>query len=460
MKTFILCGGSGTRLWPLSRALEPKQFLPLFDNQSLFQKTVLRNAAISSQILVISNHKMSHLISNQMPDTKVPYRIIAETVGRNTAAAIALGCLFCDPEDVILVTPSDHLIRKENNYLAAVERAKELARAGFIVTFGIQPTKPETGFGYIEAKNEDVLAFHEKPDRERAEDYLQTGHHFWNSGMFCFQVSTLLAELQTHAPTIYQACLDLMAEHADSFGQTQALLPYPALMRIPSLSIDYAVMEHSQKIKVVTCDLGWSDLGSFDSLGEEFQQDDKRSNISLQAPLHTWQAENNLLLGSKRSVSLIGVQDLIIADTPDALLVVKKEHSQEVTQIVSELKKEGSPLLEHHTLVHRPWGSYEVLLDEPTYKVKRIVVKPKQKLSLQKHLYRSEHWTIVEGAGWVTNGDQSFELRTDQSTHIPLQAIHRIENREDVDLVFIEVQHGSSTAEEDIIRIEDIYGRI
>lgn len=460
MKTFILCGGSGTRLWPLSRMLEPKQFLPLFNNQSLFQKTLLRNLPVSSKILVISNQKMAHFIHNQMPSTDLDYQILAETIGRNTAAAIALGCLCSDPDDIILVTPSDHLIQKEEHYLQALKRAEELALDGFIVTFGIHPTKPETGFGYIEADGENVLAFHEKPSLEIAQEYVQTKQHFWNSGMFCFQASTLLEELKKHASEIHQASKELVENHIHSFDEQQIVLPKEALLKIPSLSIDYAVMEHSQKIKMVSCDLGWSDLGSFDALREEFQPKEPSSNISLDSSLHTWNAENNLLLGSKREVALIGVQDLIIVDTPDALLITKKGQSQDVKNIVTKLKEEESKLLEHHRLIHRPWGSYEVLLDEPTYKVKRIVVKPNQKISLQKHLYRSEHWTIVEGVAWVTKGEETFQLQINQSTHIPQKTIHRVENKQNIDLVFIEVQQGSSTSEDDIIRFEDLYGRV
>ena len=460
MKIFILCGGSGTRLWPLSRSLEPKHFLPLFDGKSLFQKTLDRNKLISDEIIVISNKKMSHLVHNQCADTITNYRIISETIGRNTAPAIALGSMLCQPDDIILVLPSDHLIRKTEQYEEAIIQAKKLAEEGFIVTFGCQPSYPETGFGYIEADGENVLAFHEKPSLEIAEEYFRSEKHFWNSGMFCFKAATLLEELQIYSPDIYETSKQLIEKLPSTISQ-EITLPEKDLLQIPSISIDYAIMEHSTKIKVVSCDLGWSDLGSFDSLFAEFRKKDSSSNISLTTqPISTRSSHNNLVIGSNRKIALIGVDDLIIADTPDALLILKKDHSQQVKEIVSELKTENPPLLEYHTLVHRPWGSYEVLMDEPKYKVKRIIVKPKQKLSLQKHLYRSEHWTIVEGSAWVTNGDRTFELTVDQGTYIPQETIHRVENQKDCDLVFIEVQHGSSTSEDDIIRLEDIYGRI
>lgn len=459
MKTLILCGGSGTRLWPLSRTLEPKQFMRIFQGESLFQQTFKRNISSSKEVIVVSNQNMTHFIRSQIPENCLNYQIVAEAVGRNTAAAIALTCFFCEPDDIILVTPSDHRIQKTKNYEKALHRGKILASEGYIVTFGIQPTKPETGFGYIEASGEDVLAFHEKPSLTKAQEYLQNKNYCWNSGMFCFKVSVLLQELKQHSVEIYNACQRLIKEKQFSRHNNQINLQEEALLQIPSLSIDYAVMEHSQKIKVVSCDLGWSDLGSFDALDEELHQVNCASNTSVNAPVYTCNAENNLVLGSQRSIALIGVHDLIIADTQDALLIVKKGQSPEVKDIVSMLKEESSPLLEHHKLVHRPWGSYEVLLDEPSYKVKRIVVKPNQKLSLQKHLHRSEHWTIVEGIAWVTNGDKTFELQANGSTYIPQETVHRIENKHSSILVFIEVQQGSSTDENDIIRLEDIYGR-
>jgi mannose-1-phosphate guanylyltransferase len=460
MKIFILCGGSGTRLWPLSRALEPKQFLPLFNGKSLFQKTLDRNKLISDEVIVISNKNMSHFIHSQIAGTIENYRIISETIGRNTAPAIALGSMVCQPDDIILVLPSDHLIQKTKQYEDAVLQAKKLAKKGFIVTFGIQPSHPETGFGYIEADGENVLAFHEKPSIEIAEEYFLSKNHFWNSGMFCFKASTLLEELQQYAPDIYNASKKLI-EKLPSTTSQDITLPKKDLLQIPSLSIDYAIMEHSTKVKVIPCDLGWSDLGSFDSLFEQFRQQDSSSNISLtRQAISTQNSHNNLIIGSQRKIALIGVENLIIADTPDALLILKQDQSQQVKMIVSDLKIENPSLLKHHTLVHRPWGSYEVLVDEPKYKVKRIIVKPKQKLSLQKHLFRSEHWTIVEGTAWIINGSDAFELTVNQQTYIPQETIHRVENQKDIDLVFIEVQYGSSTSEDDIIRLEDMYGRI
>ena len=472
---FILCGGAGTRLWPLSRQKMPKQFIPLFDGLSLFQQTVTRNLSVCNQVMVISNVQMKHLAQQQLHSQGGVGRYILEPMGRNTAPAIALGALLLEPNDIILVTTSDHIIRNQTAFEDAVAKAIEFAHEGNIATFGIQPSHPETGFGYIEFEGNDVVQFKEKPNFETAQQYLESGRFLWNSGMFCFRVDTLLRELEEHAPDVLVACRTAIQEVMMRNASPEVLEAKinPELMAaIPSISIDYAVMERSSKIKVIPCDIGWSDLGSFDALYEEFLEthgDDAQNvqlveEVSLQSAERTEvteliESKRNLLVQSNRSVALIGVEDLLVVDTPDALLIANRGDSQSVSKVAKALKSTQSPLMDTHTTTYRPWGAFQNLLDEPGYKVKRIVVLPGQKLSLQKHQHRAEHWTVVEGTAWVHNNGQEFELSVSEATFIPQGAVHRLENRTEEMVVLIEVQTGSYTGEDDIIRLEDIYGR-
>lgn len=472
---FILCGGAGTRLWPLSRQKMPKQFIPLFDGQSLFQQTVKRNLSVCDEVMVISNVQMKHLAEQQLHQQGGVGRYILEPMGRNTAPAIALGALLLQPDDIILVTTSDHIIRKQDAFESAVLKAIQFAKDGYIATFGIQPSHPETGFGYIEFEGNDVIQFKEKPNLETAQQYLESGRFLWNSGMFCFRVDTLLGELETHATDVLVACRTAIQEiliRNTSDEIMEAKINPQLMSAIPSISIDYAVMEQSRKIKVIPCDIGWSDLGSFDALYEEFistHSDGDRNvhlheEITLQSKDRTdvtelIEAKGNLLVQSNRSVALVGVQDLLVVDTPDALLIANRGDSQSVSKVAKALKDVQSPLMDTHTTTYRPWGAFQNLLDEPGYKVKRIVVYPGQKLSLQKHQYRAEHWTVVEGIAWVHNDGEEFELSVSEATFIPQGAVHRLENRTDELVVLIEVQTGSYTGEDDIVRLEDIYGR-
>ncbi|MBM74485.1 MAG: mannose-1-phosphate guanylyltransferase/mannose-6-phosphate isomerase [Proteobacteria bacterium] len=467
MINVILCGGAGTRLWPISRTKLPKQFVRLFDGRSLFQKTVQRNLAFCSDLMVVSGASIYFLAQDQLMQEGGTGRFLLEPMGRNTAPAIALASMLVDPDDIVLVTTSDHLIQNTEAFEKAVRTAKGFAEADFIATFGIKPTYPETGFGYIEAQGNDVLSFREKPVLELAQKYLEQGNYYWNSGMFCFKASVLLSELQEHAPEIYAACsraVDLMTDE-DRSGEL-VRIDEQAMAAIPSNSIDYAVMEHSKKVKVVPCDIGWSDLGSFDSLYTELvlEQADEHKNTFLHGgaeqsrPIFV-SSQRNLVVTEKRQVALVDVDDLLVVDTADALLISKSGSSQQVKEVVARLKSKDSGLTEIHTLAYRPWGSYEVLLDEDTYKAKRIIVKPNQKLSLQKHRHRAELWIVVEGSAIVTNADKVFEMNKNETTFIEKGAVHRLENRGDEDLVLIEVQVGDYTGEDDIIRLEDIYGR-
>lgn len=330
MKTVILCGGSGTRLWPISTDDHPKQFLPLFENESLFTKTIKRNN--SDSFIIISNAKHKNLVKEQAPDNSL---LLYEEVGRNTAPAIALACFFSNPDDLLLIVPSDHLIQKQDNYEQAIEKAKEFALAGNLVTFGIKPTHPETGYGYIESDQNDVLSFKEKPNFETAKTYLEKGNYFWNSGMFCFQAKTFLSELKEHAQDIYEQCQRF---HSKITDKNDIILREEKLLTIRSESIDYAVMEKSNKVKVVPSDLGWSDLGSYDSLDEHLSKDDNgnticSNNINLDS-------KNNLIINeSKKVITTFDVEGLIIVNTDDAVLIGKKGESQKVKEILAKLKK-------------------------------------------------------------------------------------------------------------------------
>lgn len=461
MTNIILCGGSGTRLWPISRTLMPKQFVKLFENHSLFQHTAQRNGALCERLYIVSNIEQHFLALDQLEETPIPQQIsqidyLLEPVGRNTAPAIALACMDMDPQEIVLVTPSDHLIKDETAYRHAVEKAEKLAKEEHLVTFGITPTYAETGFGYIEADGEDVKSFKEKPNLQIAESYLRAGNYYWNSGMFCFKAGLFLEELRTYAPEIYEACARAFAQ-SRQLDAHQRRITHEMMQSIPSESIDYAVMEKSGRVKVVPCDIGWSDLGSFDALYEELPKDangntDNERHIAVDS-------KDNLILAQQKQIATIDVEDLIIVDTPDALLVGKRGSAQKVKQVVERLKKEKSALTDIHTLAHRPWGTYEVLLDHDKYKIKRIVVKPGKRLSLQKHFHRNEHWIVVSGTATVTVGDDVKLIRPNESTYIKMGEIHRLENQGKIPVVLIEAQVGEYTGEDDIVRIEDDFSR-
>lgn len=436
----ILCGGNGTRLWPLSRTLMPKQFVKLFNDKSLFQLTVTRNNKICSEQFVVSNHEQYFLALDQLEELgKFNNHYLLEPIGRNTAPAIALACMALDAEIVVLVTPSDHLIKNQEAYEKVVVEAEALARENFLVTFGIKPTFAETGFGYIEANGTDVTAFHEKPDNTTAEMYINAGNYYWNSGMFCFKAGVFLNELEAYAPQIFLTCKKAYS-NAKQDGMIR--IYHDDMLAIPEDSIDYAVMEKSQRVKVVPSDMGWSDVGSFDALSHEFDSDDS----------------NNFIMSNKH-VSLIDVCDLIVIDTEDALLISQKGSSQKVKEIVGHLKKENVELTTTHKTTHRPWGTFTVLEDKLGYKIKKIMVKPGKRLSLQKHFHRNEHWIVVSGTATVRVEERTYIIRENESTYIKAGEVHRLENQGKIPIVLIEAQVGSYTGEDDIIRIEDDYKR-
>ncbi|WP_127471331.1 mannose-1-phosphate guanylyltransferase/mannose-6-phosphate isomerase [Thiomicrorhabdus aquaedulcis] len=464
MINIILCGGSGTRLWPLSRTMLPKQFVRLFDGKSLFQDTVLRNQSVCSHSLIVSNIEQYFLAVDQLSQINShTAQFLLEPIGRNTAPAIALACMALDPDDLVFVTTSDHLVKNQAAYEHAVLQAKALAQQGYLVTFGIKPTYPEVGFGYIEAdkhQGNDVISFKEKPDATTAQSYIDQGNYYWNSGMFCFKAGVFLHELQTYAPDIYQACKEALPQEN---CHTEIRIDLDKMHAIPEDSIDYAVMEKSHIVKVVPCDMGWSDLGSFDALFDEIKQpglvNAVLSRLDNSPQPICIDANNNLIVTRERTIALIDVDDLLVVDTSDAILISKKGSSQKVKNVVAQIKKQAPELAEIHRLAFRPWGTYEVLVDTKGYKVKRIVVKPGGRLSLQKHFHRNEHWIVVSGTATVTVDNTTMLVRPNESTYIKMGQTHRLENDGKIDLVMIEVQVGEYTGEDDIVRLEDIYAR-
>lgn len=458
MVNIILCGGSGTRLWPISRTLMPKQFVKLFDNQSLFQLTVKRNSLLCKTQFIVSNSEQYFLAIDQLQElNKTNNKYLLEPIGRNTAPAIALACFELDSEDIVLVTPSDHLIKDEKAYNQAILRAKELASNDNLVTFGIKPTFAETGFGYIEAvslEKEDVKAFHEKPDFQTATKYLESGNYYWNSGMFMFKAGVFLEELQKYSPNIYETALHAIE---NSTKDSIIRIKHDDMANIPEDSIDYAVMEKSDRVKVVASDIGWSDVGSFDALYEELPKDESGNTINSQHI--SIDSKNNLIYGNERKIATVDIEDLIIVDTGDAILISKKGSSQKVKKVVDKIKELGNGLHNIHLTAHRPWGTYTVLEDTPGYKIKRIEVKPGKRLSLQKHFHRNEHWIVVSGTATVTVGDETRLVRPNESTYIKMGEVHRLANEGKIPVVLIEAQVGEYTGEDDIVRVSDDFKR-
>lgn len=471
MVNLILCGGSGTRLWPLSRQSYPKQFVKLMNNHSLFQETVARNASIFDQFCIVTNKDHYFIAEHQMDEECIEQGrvFILEPVGRNTAPAIALACLNYDPEEIIFVTPSDHLIKDTKSYNEKVNIAVDAAKSGMMVTFGIKPEYPETGYGYIESGelvSESLFkaqSFREKPDKLTAEKYLLDGTYFWNSGMFVFKAGIFLEELKKYSPDIFKqssAAYASASREAEN-SITRISISENAMKKIPADSIDYAVMEKSDNVYVIESQIGWTDLGSYDSIYDVVDKDENGNTID--ANVIQIKTRNNLVLSDNRKLALIGVEDLIVVDTDDAVLIAKKGFSQDVKDVVSILQQGTGPEKEMtvlHTTVHRPWGTYTILDEGSNFKVKQITVKPGKRLSLQKHTHRSENWVVVKGEALILVGDVEYKKITGESVFIPAGEAHRLTNNSNDTVAIIETQTGSYLGEDDIISIEDDFNRM
>ena len=460
----ILCGGAGSRLWPVSRELHPKPFIRLADGQSLLQKAFLRGAALPGvkEILTVTNRDLFFKTEDEFREVntaKLATSFILEPFGRNTSAAIAAAALHTvnahGPDTLMLVLAADHLIADQAAFSDAVSQATELAKQGSLVTFGIQPDAPETGYGYIEAEGNKVLRFVEKPSLEKAQEYLASGSFLWNSGMFCFKASTMLQAMEQHCPDILSATKACIAKSRMATGKAFAELTLDpeSFAEIPDNSIDYSVMEPSTEVAVVPCSIGWSDIGSWSALGDLSLPDASGNRIEGAALLHD--VTNCYIQSDKRVVGAVGIDNLIIVDTPDALLVVDKSRAQDVKHLYAALKAEGHDAHKHHLTVHHPWGTYTVLEEDPDFKIKRIEVTPGACLPQQMHPDCSKHWTVVSGLAKVVTGDDELFVSPNESTYIPASRKHTLENPGTSTLVIIEVQSGRSFTEDNIICVND-----
>ena len=463
LQPVLLSGGSGTRLWPLSREAYPKQFLALAGEHTMLQETWRRVAPLASSApIVVANEEHRFLAAEQLRLVGVDRAdIVLEPVGRNTAPAIAAAALqaMAGGEDpLLLVLPSDHVVRDAEGFRAAVRTAMGAAENGALVTFGIVPAAPETGFGYIQAAEgegvREVLRFVEKPDAATAQAYLESGGYFWNSGMFLFRASRYLAELERLRPDMLAAVRQAFSAAARDGDFIR--LDREAFAACPSDSIDYAVMEHTAGARVLPVDIGWNDVGSWSALWEVSEQDgDGNAHHGDVIAVDS----RNSYAYARRLVALVGVDDLVVVETDDAVLVARKDRVQQVKEVVARLKSDQRSHAVLHREVHRPWGSYDSIDQDDGFQVKRIKVKPGARLSLQSHKHRAEHWIVVRGTARVTRDNDVFELHANQSTYIPLGAKHRLENPGTEMLELIEVQSGGYLGEDDIVRYEDVYGR-
>lgn len=470
VRPVLLSGGSGTRLWPASRTLYPKQLLPLLGTKTMLQETALRVAGAGfTAPSVICNEAHRFIVAEQLHDIGLPPdAIVLEPVGRNTAPAAALAALHfaaLQPESLLLLLPSDHRIACRKSFLEAVDKAAVAAERGHLVTFGIHPDRPETGYGYIrrsEAALEDldgvfpVQNFVEKPDLNTAQGYLDSGHHLWNSGMFLFSASRYIDELERLRPDILDVCrkaldgekedLDFLRIDAETFASC------------PAESIDYAVMEHTSAAAVVPVDMGWSDVGSWNSLWEVSTKDED-GNAVHGGPVLTREVSQSYIASDGPLVAAVGVEDLVVVVNDDAVLVASRDKAQDVKGIVDDLKAAGRSEFETHSTVYRPWGHYSSIDEGDRFQVKQIVVHPGAKMSLQMHHHRAEHWVVVQGTARVTRGDEMFMVFENESTFIPVGTSHRLENPGKVPLRLIEIQSGAYLGEDDIVRFDDDYGR-
>ncbi len=464
----ILAGGSGTRFWPLSREEYPKQLLKIFGNQSLIQATLARIADLIplNQTYIVTNPAQAEQIKFQLPPSAEGPRFISEPIGRNTAAAIALAAIQLRKkfqDGVMVVLSADHFIREPQAFIKALQLGEALANEGYLVTLGAKPTRPETGYGYIQKGKpfasqpnaSTVQRFVEKPNRETAEQYLKKDDYFWNTGIFLWRVSTILAEIERFLPELSEGLKEVDRKlGTDQEGEALGRI-YP---KLPSISIDYAVLEKSDRLAVIPTDMGWEDVGSWSALDEVIERDGD-GNI-LTGNVVNIESQNSIIYGDKRVIAVVGLKDIVVADTDDATLICAKSKAQEVKKVVAALKLRNGDEHRIHRTVIRAWGTYTVLEEGRDYKIKRIMVNPRSKLSLQMHHKRSEHWVVVSGTARVTCGESVYTIQANQSTFVPMGVKHRLENPTDEPLQIIEVQSGNYLGEDDIVRYQDDYGRV
>ncbi|MCW2249509.1 mannose-1-phosphate guanylyltransferase/mannose-1-phosphate guanylyltransferase/mannose-6-phosphate isomerase [Azospirillum fermentarium] len=465
----LMSGGSGSRLWPMSRELYPKQLLSLCSDKSMLQDTALRvtDDGRFAAPLVVCNQEHRFIIAEQLRQIGcTPAAIVLEPVGRNTAAACAVAALKVaetDPDALILILPADHMVLDTPAFLEAVDKAAAAAESGYLVTFGIQPTGPETGYGYIRRGTAlarpggayRVAEFVEKPSRDVAQQYVDGGEHFWNSGMFLFPVAKLLSEMERYEPAVLEACRQALAVGASDLDFLR--LDPAAFSSAPSTSIDYAVMERTDAAVVVPADLGWTDVGAWSALWDVGAKDGEGNVTVGDVVMH--EAGNCYVRSEQHLTAVVGLDDVVVVVTDDAVLVADRNKVQNVKAVVERLKKEGRSEPVSHRKVHRPWGSYQSIHAGDRFQVKCLTVAPGRQLSLQKHYHRAEHWVVVSGTALVTRGEDQVMVYENQSIYIPMGTVHRLENPGKVPLNLIEVQSGSYLGEDDIVRLEDVYGR-
>ncbi len=467
-----MAGGSGTRFWPLSREKMPKQLLKIGGEDTLIRETVDRVLPLVplEDIFIVTNPSLADTIGYQLStrfDRSWDGNMILEPEAKNTAPALGLAALHLerlDPEAVMIVLAADHAIRKTGDFLNVLRKAADAARLGYLVTLGIKPSRPETGYGYIKAGESckeagiegvcTVEAFVEKPDTETAKGYLQQGGYYWNSGMFVWKVSALLAEIAKHHPALHQG-LGEIRKYIGTDKEGEAVTG--TFKKLEAISIDYAVMEKTERAAIIPADIGWSDVGSWTAL-DEVSARDAEGNV-ITGNVIDIGSRDSIIYAEKRLVATIGLKDAVVVDTPDATLVCSKERAQDVKKIVDELKKRKAEEHLIHRTTYRPWGSYTILENGDRYKIKRLVINPGAKLSHQLHYHRSEHWVVVAGTARVTNGEREYDVHPNESTYIPMSTEHRLENRGRIPLQIIEVQNGEYLEEDDIVRFDDDYNR-